>query len=100
MGLAQALVHGAEVVLLDEPTAALDPDQRQSFAELLAEVSTGRTVLVSSHDVSDLADSYDAVVVLEAGAVRFHGTAADFLDRGGADRSAVGAYRAVLGPPT
>lgn len=97
MGLAQALVHGADVLLLDEPTAALDPDQKDSFARLLDTISTDKTVLVSSHDVSDLEASYDRVVVLDRGQVRFTGTTAEFLR--GADRNLapVEAYRVALG---
>ncbi len=93
MGLAQALVHSADVFLLDEPTAALDPDQKDQFALLLNAIAKEKVVVVSSHDVSDLATSYDRVVVLADGRVRFDGTTAEFLDADGSDLTAVEAYR-------
>lgn len=96
MGLAQALVHSADVILLDEPTAALDPDQRDLFTTLLAEVSQGRTVMVSSHDVADLEDSYDHVVVIVSGRALFVGSTSEFLARAGTSRDPVGAYRSVV----
>jgi ABC-2 type transport system ATP-binding protein len=97
MGVAQALVHAADGLLLDEPTAALDPDQKDAFAHLLGEVSIGRTVLVSTHDITDLAESYDRVVVLSNGAVRFDGGVDSFLRPGTSLLSPVEAYRRALG---
>lgn len=79
LGIAQALVHDAEVVLMDEPTAGLDPLQRGNFRDLVADLRGQLSVIVSTHQTEDLADSYDAVVVLDAGRVRFHGSVADFL---------------------
>lgn len=83
-------------MLLDEPTAALDPDQRDRFVSLLDEISPGRIVLVSTHDVADLAVSYDRVVVLTEGRVRFDGSVTDFLRRG-STATPVDAYRSVTG---
>lgn len=97
MGLAQALVHSADVLLLDEPTAALDPDQKDSFARLLDTISADKNVIVSSHDVSELEASYDRVVVLDRGHVRFAGSTEEFLRGGGRDLAPVEAYRAALG---
>jgi ABC-2 type transport system ATP-binding protein len=96
MGLAQALVQGAEVLLLDEPTAALDPDQKDAFAVLLNDLVADMTVVVSSHDVSDLAESYDRVIVLNDGRVRFDGSTSEFMQPAGRPVSAVEAYRAAL----
>jgi ABC-2 type transport system ATP-binding protein len=96
MGLAQALVYSASVLLLDEPTAALDPDQKQVFAALLVDVAEGRTILVSTHDVADLEDSYDHVLVLADGRIRFDGTVGEFMSPAGRRLDAVEAYRAAL----
>jgi ABC-2 type transport system ATP-binding protein len=97
MGLAQALVHGADVLLLDEPTAALDPDQKESFGTLVAELADGRTIVVSTHDVSDLATTYDHVVVLDHGRVRFTGTTDQFVATDAGALTAVDAYRRAIG---
>jgi ABC-2 type transport system ATP-binding protein len=96
MALAQALVHGAEVLLLDEPTAALDPDQKESFADLTAQLADGRTIVVSTHDVSDLTTAYDQVVVLDHGHVRFAGTINEFVTAEQGVLSAVDAYRRAI----
>ncbi|MFB8000494.1 ATP-binding cassette domain-containing protein [Streptomyces sp. NPDC056002] len=78
-GLASALVHDAEVVLLDEPTAGLDPRQRRVFRDVLSEVAARVPVLMSTHDVADLARESDRVTVVDAGTVRWHGGPTDFL---------------------
>lgn len=96
MGLAQALVHAAELLLLDEPTAPLDPDQREIFNTLLTEVANDCTVVVSSHDVAELATSYDHVSVVAGGQVAFHGTTSEFLQSDSAPISAVEAYRTAV----
>lgn len=77
VGVAQSLVHDAEVLLLDEPTAGMDPRQRRVFHDLLG--GLGCHVVLSTHDVADLEGTYDHVVVLERGAVRFSGAVRDFL---------------------
>lgn len=79
LGLAQALVHRAEVLLLDEPTAGLDPNQRGRFREVLRDVSPSTPVLVSTHQVDDLTDLFDTVVVMDRGRLRFSGAPAEFL---------------------
>nr|MBA3781069.1 ATP-binding cassette domain-containing protein [Nocardioides sp.] len=96
MGLAQALVHDAELVLLDEPTAALDPDQKQSFVALLHEVAAGRNVVVSTHDASDLEATYDRVIVLSEGSVKFIGSTSEFLRPFDVEVSVVEAYRTAM----
>ncbi len=81
LGIAQALVHDAEVVLLDEPTAGLDPSQRSAFRKLLAELQDAVSFIVSTHQTEDLAASYRSVVVLDQGRVRYQGSIGEFLGR-------------------
>ncbi|MEU9401478.1 ATP-binding cassette domain-containing protein [Streptomyces sp. SID4985] len=76
VGIAQSLVHEAEVLLLDEPTAGMDPRQRRVFHEILGGLD--QHVLLSTHDVADLEDTYDHVVVLNGGTVRFAGPVREF----------------------
>lgn len=80
LGLAQVLAHDAHVLLLDEPTAGLDPAQRARFRELLAALPADRCVVVSTHQVDDLDALFDQVVVLEAGTIRYSGSTAEFMD--------------------
>jgi len=72
--LAQALLGDPHLLLLDEPTAGLDPEQRLCFRELISHLGTDRTVLISSHNSDDIATLCTNVVVLHAGQVVYTGT--------------------------
>lgn len=99
LGLAQAIVQPARVLLLDEPTAGLDPAQRNGFRELIASLPADVPVLVSTHQVDDLGELFDTVVVLSGGQVRYQGTPNEFLSLAddGSPRPAEAAYVALLG---
>lgn len=79
VGIAQCLVHDAVVLLMDEPTAGLDPVQRQVFRDLLGKVGPDVDVVVATHQTEDIATSYDHVVVLDDGRLRFRGSVGEFL---------------------
>ncbi|MFH8370643.1 ABC transporter ATP-binding protein [Streptomyces sp. NPDC018031] len=75
VGIAQAIVNDPAVLLLDEPTAGLDPEQRIAFRVLLRELGeAGTTVIVSTHLVEDVATACTEVTLIEAGAVVYRGT--------------------------
>ncbi|GGX36811.1 ATP-binding cassette domain-containing protein [Streptomyces noursei] len=99
LGIAQALVHSAEVVLMDEPTAGLDPSQRATFRDLVARLSSTVAIVVSTHQTEDLADIYQSVVVLDQGCVRHQGGVSSFLDLAPigtpAERQAEAAYATI-----
>ncbi|MEU6807733.1 ATP-binding cassette domain-containing protein [Streptomyces sp. NPDC046831] len=80
LGIAQTLVHSARVVLMDEPTAGLDPTQRGAFRALLEKFRDRVTFVVSTHQTEDLADSYDSVILLDQGRILFQGSTTSFLD--------------------
>jgi ABC-2 type transport system ATP-binding protein len=75
VGIAQALIGDPDLLVLDEPTAGLDPEQRLRFRELLSAVATRATVLLSTHQTDDVAALCRGVVVLLDGRVAFEGTA-------------------------
>ena len=79
VGLAPVLVHPAPRLLLDEPTAGLDPGQRARFRDVLREISRDVPVLVSTHQVDDLTDLFDTVVVMDHGRLPFSGTPEAFM---------------------
>jgi ABC-2 type transport system ATP-binding protein len=79
VGIAGALVHDAKVLLLDEPTAGLDPSQRKMFRNVLESIAQERTLIVSSHDADDAHSSYGRVAVLRAGELVFFGSVGDFV---------------------
>ena len=73
LGIAQALVHDPDVVLLDEPTVGLDPVQRIAVREILEKVAVDRAVIVSTHLVEDVRGLASRVLVLSEGELVFDG---------------------------
>ena len=73
-GIAQAIVNDPSVLLLDEPTAGLDPAQRLRFRELLQEIGSDSCVVVSTHLVEDVAAACTDVVLFADGKLVFQGT--------------------------
>ncbi|MER6672961.1 ABC transporter ATP-binding protein [Streptomyces sp. NPDC000983] len=74
VGIAQAIVNEPRVLLLDEPTAGLDPEQRVEFRQLLRELGASATVLVSTHLVEDVAAACTDVTLIAAGRLAYRGT--------------------------
>lgn len=102
VGLAQAIVNTPRVLLLDEPTAGLDPEQRLHFRQLIRSIGSSGIVLISTHLVEDVATVCDNVAVMDAGRILFTGTPSEMKAKG-AGRPAVGAsefehgYLSILG---
>jgi ABC-2 type transport system ATP-binding protein len=80
VGIAQALLNEPQLLIVDEPTAGLDPEERIRFRNLLSELGGERTVLLSTHIVEDVAQTCRSLAVLSAGRIRFQGTAAELVD--------------------
>jgi len=78
LGIAQALAHNARVVLLDEPSAGLDPIQQGDLRALLAQLDPEITLVVSTHQTQDISSIYDQVLVLDAGRILWQGSVQDF----------------------
>ncbi len=74
VGLADALIADPPILILDEPTAGLDPVQTRAFRALLGQLGADRSVLVSSHDLGDIEAVADRIVVLAGGQVVGNGT--------------------------
>ena len=74
VGLADALIADPPILILDEPTAGLDPVQTRAFRALLGQLGADRSVLVSSHDLGDIEAVADRIVVLADGRVVGNGT--------------------------
>ncbi|MDX2852062.1 ATP-binding cassette domain-containing protein [Streptomyces sp. PA03-3a] len=85
VGIAQAIVNDPDVLLLDEPTAGLDPEQRVDFRALLRELGAHATVLVSTHLVEDVAAACTEVTLLSGGRVAFRGTPGELAAAGDGD---------------
>ncbi|WP_030508139.1 ABC transporter ATP-binding protein [Microbispora rosea] len=81
VGIAQALLGDPALVVVDEPTAGLDPEERIRFRTLLASIAAGRTVLLSTHIVEDVAQTCRDTAVMARGRVVFNGPVADIVQR-------------------
>ncbi|MDG4767171.1 ABC transporter ATP-binding protein [Solwaraspora sp. WMMD406] len=99
-GIAQAIVNDPEVLLLDEPTVGLDPEQRLDFRELLRDIGVDSCVLVSTHLVEDVAAACTDVVLVYEGRLVWQGGAAQLAEQGGAgdagDSATERGYSALL----
>lgn len=78
VGIAQAIVHRPEFVVLDEPTNGLDPNQIVEIRELIKEIATDRAVLLSTHILSEVQATCDHILMIEQGVVVFSGTIEEF----------------------
>jgi len=82
VGIAQAIVNEPDLLLLDEPTAGLDPEQRVTFRALLRSFGQHATVVVSTHLVEDVGAACTQVALMDAGKIVFQGTPGELTARG------------------
>jgi ABC-type multidrug transport system ATPase subunit len=80
-GIAAAIVHQPELLILDEPTVGLDPEQRMDFRALLRRLGEAGTVLLSTHLIEDIAATCTDVVVIRDGSIVFSGRTGELADR-------------------
>ena len=83
VGIAQALVNDPKLLIVDEPTAGLDPEERIRFRNLLVNLAADRVVLLSTHIVEDIAQTCRDIAVLAHGAVLFRGSPAQLTQAAG-----------------
>jgi ABC-2 type transport system ATP-binding protein len=103
LGIAQALLGRPDLLILDEPTAGLDPTQRLRFRELLSGLPGDPVIVLSTHQADDVAAICQRVVVLLAGRVHFTGAPAELADLAAgrvwtADQRDARAYLSWRGP--
>lgn len=79
LGIAQALLHDPRVLIVDEPTAGLDPEERVRFRNLLGEVAKERIVVLSTHIVGDVEAACPNIGVLDGGHMIFTGTVKELI---------------------
>ena len=79
VGLAQALVHQPGIILLDEPTAGLDPVEIAHFGAILGQLDDYSTLALSTHRIADYFEHFDFVTVVATGQICFRGTAQEFV---------------------
>lgn len=79
IGIAQALLNDPKLLIVDEPTAGLDPEERIRFRNLLAELGKDRTILLSTHIVEDIAQTCRNLAIMKNGHIVFQGTMAGLI---------------------
>jgi ABC-type multidrug transport system ATPase subunit len=82
VGIAQAIVNEPDLLLLDEPTAGLDPEQRVQFRALMRSLGESATVVVSTHLVEDVGAACSEVALMADGKIVFRGTPDQLTARG------------------
>ena len=80
-GIAQALIGDPKVLIIDEPTTGLDPEERLYFLNLLSKIARDRTIIFSTHITADIEHLCQNICVLEQGEVKYLGVKGEFIDR-------------------
>ncbi|MDO5716272.1 MAG: ABC transporter ATP-binding protein [Tissierellia bacterium] len=80
LGIAQALLNDPSVLIVDEPTAGLDPEERIRLRKLLGELASKKTVLLSTHITGDIESSTRNLAILNQGKMIYRGTIDDILE--------------------
>lgn len=81
VGLIQAILHEPAILIVDEPTTGLDPEERIRIRNLLVDFSNDRTVLLSTHVIEDLSAVCNSLAILNKGNLIYNGTIANLLSR-------------------
>jgi ABC-2 type transport system ATP-binding protein len=82
VGLAQAILHQPELLILDEPTEGLDPNQRVTIRDLIVALGKERTVMISTHVLSEVQAMCDHVIILNEGKLVTSGTVEEVMSQG------------------
>ncbi|MBU3178820.1 ABC transporter ATP-binding protein [Clostridium estertheticum] len=80
LGLAQAMLNNPSLLVVDEPTTGLDPEERIRIRMLLSKVSKGRTIILSTHVVEDVASICNKLAIMEKGKIIFTGSVPDLIN--------------------
>jgi ABC-2 type transport system ATP-binding protein len=81
LGVAQALIHNPRILVVDEPTVGLDPEERLHFRQLMTKLGQDRIILLSTHIVADLGSGCTDMALIDRGRVEFRGSPAELMKK-------------------
>ena len=97
VGLAQALLHDPDVLIMDEPTGGLDPNQIKQFRDNIQRLRRTKTLLISTHILQEVEAVADRVLLINSGRLVYDGALADLEENGSLEEPF---YRLTREPPT
>jgi ABC-2 type transport system ATP-binding protein len=80
LGIAQAIIHEPRLLIFDEPTAGLDPEERIRVRNLLSELGGDRIIILSTHIVADVSSTAQSIAVMNRGRIVFHGSTSAMIE--------------------
>src|SRR3989339_1050152 len=83
VGLAQAIMHEPDILILDEPTTGLDPNQIKEIRDLIKKIGKEKTVIFSTHILSEVSATCDRIIIINGGKIVGEGTPADLMAKAG-----------------
>ncbi len=81
LGISQALLHNPKILIVDEPTAGLDPEERVRFRNMLTDFADGRIVILSTHIVEDIEFTCENLAILKDGQIAYQGRVKELLEK-------------------
>lgn len=97
LGIAQAIMHDPKVLIVDEPTAGLDPEERIRFKNLLCEIAQDKIVILSTHIIEDIEETCKNVAILNNGKVIYHDATENLTTLDSTNPTIIGGYMKLMG---
>lgn len=97
LGIAQAIIHDPKVLIVDEPTAGLDPEERVRFKKLLKNTSENKIVILSTHIIEDIEETCENVAILNNGRVIYNGNTEKLATMDSSNSTILGGYMKLMG---
>ncbi len=97
LGIAQAIINDPKVLIVDEPTAGLDPEERVRFKKLLKNTSENKIVILSTHIIEDIEETCEKVAILNNGRVIYNGNTEKLATMDSSNSTILGGYMKLMG---